>query len=71
MSEQLSLLEDRPIVATLEVFITRQGKDRGGPGVSIALRMSEKAWQHLLDAEREQHMTAEELVRWAMIYREV
>lgn len=52
--------------ATLEVLITTEGKDRGGPGLSVPLRISEQAWERLL--EECTSMTPEELVRWAMIF---
>ena len=71
MSEQLSLLEDRPVKATLDVLISLEGKERGGPGISIPIRMSQQAWERFLQEEREHPHSAEELVRWAMIFREL
>jgi hypothetical protein len=51
MSEQLALplsFTDGTVRATLDVLVTLEGKERGGPGCSVPLRMSEEEWRALL-----------------------
>jgi len=52
VSDQLSLLPDRPVKATLLVLIEREGKERGGPGSVVTLAMNEQEWQGLLEQSK-------------------
>ena len=56
------------IEAVLEVLITTNmpGKDRGGPGISIQLRMTPYQWEELLEVST--RCSAPELARAALAY---
>jgi hypothetical protein len=68
MTDQLSLLPDRPVKATLLVLVTLEGKERGGPGAAISLAMTEEEWQKLLHEST--YCGPSVLVQLALRYRE-
>ncbi len=52
--------------ATLDILVSDEGPDRGGPGISVPLRMTDIEWARLL---REANgLEPEELVRRAMVH---
>jgi hypothetical protein len=68
VSEQLSLLPDRPVKATLLVYVSLEGAERGGPGAAVPLAMTEEEWQKLLHEST--YCGPSVLVQLALRYRE-
>lgn len=55
------------VEAKLEVLVTNQGKDRGGPGTVVDLRMTDEQWAELL--RRSETCTPMQLVDYALAHR--